>query len=107
MCAVFLWPACPDGRIAVPGRRAAACGGKVVPGRARCDVRFAHGILDTENEDEVRAVRHAMATARGEIRELSVDGPVVGTVEALPQALAVAIERLVKAIRRDEELDQL
>jgi len=107
MCAVFTWPACPDGRISVPGRRAAGRGGRVVPGRPRYDVQFVGSMLDTENVDEVAAVRRVLATARGEIKELSVDGPVVGTVEATPQALAVAIERLTRAIARDEELDQL
>lgn len=107
MCAVFVWTGSPDGRISVPGRRATARNGRVIPGRPRYDVRFVDGTLDTNNPDEVAAVRRAMRTARGEIREVKSDGPVTGTVEATPQTLAAAIERIIKAIRRDEELDQL
>jgi len=107
MCAHFLWPACPDGTVSVPPVRASAVNGRVVPGVPRYDIRFIDGQLSTAAEAEVRAVRQAMKTARGEIREIAAAAPVKEPEEALPQVLEAALQRTLRAIWRDEELDLL
>ena len=108
MCATFVWSASPGARLSVPGRRAVARHGKVIPGRPRYDVVFGQdGTLETNDADEVLAVRTAMRSARGQIQELSHVAAPIGMVEVTDAALAAAIERLIRAIRRDEELDQL
>jgi len=108
MCALFVWSASPGARISVPGRRAVARNGRVMPGRPRYDVVFGQdGALETSDVDEVLAVRLAMPFAHGAIQEISGTTAPVGVVEVSEATLAAAIERLIKAIRRDEELDQL
>ena len=68
---------------------------------------FVGGELDTDDPAEVAAVRRAMLTARGEIKEIGPDQPAVGQVEATPAALDAALVRTLRARWRDEELDQL
>lgn len=107
MCATFVWPACPTGRISVPGRRAVARRGSVVAGRPRYDVRFADGVLETDDPAEIAAVRTALRSARGQIVELRADAPPAAATEASPQALSAALGRLMAEIARNEELDAL
>ena len=91
--ATFVWPDCPGGAIAVPGRPARVVNGRVLPGCKRRIVRFAGTRLTTEDPEVIAAVRARMPQSRGEIREIGkkrpqAEKPVEPTLELIQAVLS-------------------